>query len=260
MLNKIMLKKLKKMMMLERSKSLWLIALLIVVGAAGAQTPAPRTVEKDGYERRAVHDPDGTGRFYLGREIAHVMGHRGAAWLERPDREETELPDRVVAEMQLKPSAVVADIGAGTGYFTFRLSRQVPQGKVYAVDIQPEMLAIIAKRQRDLDAGNVIGVQGTETDVKLPEGAIDAVLMVDAYHEFSYPREMMASIMRSLRPGGRVFLVEYRGEDKNVPIKPVHKMTVAQVQREMNAAGLSYVETKDFLPHQHFLVFEKPSR
>lgn len=210
------------------------------------------------YETRAEHDPDGIGKFYLGREIAHVMGHEGAGWLERKDREETELPDEVVKQMNLKPTDAVADIGAGTGYFTFRISRVVRDGKVYAVDIQPEMLEIIEKRKKRQQVTNVIGVQGTESDTKLPAEAIDVVLFVDAYHEFSYPREMMQSIVRALKPGGRIIQIEYRGEDPAVSIKPLHKMTVTQARKEMETVGLVWKETKSFLPQQHFMIFEKP--
>jgi len=219
-----------------------------------AQQPARQQV----YETRANHDPDGTGKFYMGREIAQVMGHQGADWLERPEREETEMPDRVVKQMRLKSTDVVADIGAGTGYFSFRLSRAVPQGKVFAVDIQPEMLAIIEQRKRSLRADNVVSVLGTESDATLPAQQVDVVLLVDAYHEFSYPREMMESIVRGLKPGGRVVQVEYRAEDPDVPIKRVHKMSVDQARKEMAAVGLVWKETKDFLPQQHFIVYEKP--
>lgn len=210
------------------------------------------------YETRANHDPNGIGKFYMGREIAHVMGHQGADWLEREDREQTELPNEVVKQMNLKPTDVVADIGAGTGYFTFRIAPQVKQGKVLAVDIQPEMLAIIESRKKQFKADNVTTIQGTETDTKLPAASVDVVLFVDAYHEFSYPREMMESIVKGLKPGGRVVQIEYRGEDPDVPIKLVHKMTVAQAKKEMAAVGLVWKETKDFLPQQHFIVFEKP--
>ena len=219
-----------------------------------AQQPAPQQV----YETRAIHDPDGTGKFYMGREIAQVMGHQGADWLERPEREETEMPDRVVKQMRLKSTDVVADIGAGTGYFSFRLSRAVPQGKVFAVDIQSEMLAIIEQRKRSLKADNVVSVLGTESDTTLPAQQVDVVLLVDAYHEFSYPREMMESIFRGLKPGGRLVQVEYRAEDPDVPIKRVHKMSVDQARKEMAAVGLVWKETKDFLPQQHFIVYEKP--
>jgi ubiquinone/menaquinone biosynthesis C-methylase UbiE len=247
-------------MEIKRSMPSLLILLMLLAGCAQAQTRPQRAPEKSVYEERAQHDPDGIGRFYFGREIAHVMGHQGAGWLERPDREQSELPDQVVAQMGLKPHQVVADIGAGTGYFTFRLSARVPQGKVYAVDIQPEMLAIITTRSRTQKIENIVPVQGTETDVRLPEKTIDAVLMVDAYHEFSYPREMMESIVKSLKPGGRVILIEYRGEDPDVPIKRVHKMTVAQARREMESVGLVWKETKTFLPQQHFIVFTKSEK
>ncbi len=223
-------------------------------GQSSVQSP-----EKAVYETRKKHDPDGIGKFYLGREIAWVMGHEGAGWLERPDREEAELPDRVVENMKLRPTDIVADIGAGTGYFTFRISRIVKQGKVFAVDIQQEMLSIIEQRKKMMNAENVVGVLGTETDTKLPENSIDVVLMVDAYHEFSYPREMMESIVKGLKPGGRVVQIEYRGEDPTIPIKKVHKMTVAQARKEMAVVGLVWKETKGFLPQQHFIVFEKPT-
>jgi FkbM family methyltransferase len=249
---------------MNKQLSLILTGLLLLSACAEARTgmaqvatqPAGQTV----YETRAKHDPNGIGKFYLGREIAWVMGHEGAGWLERPDREETELPDKVVENMKLKPADVVADVGAGTGYFTFRLSRFVKQGKVFAVDIQPEMLAIIEQRKKKLNIENVVTVLGTETETKLPENSTDVALMVDAYHEFSYPREMMESIVKSLKPGGRVIQIEYRGEDPTVPIKTLHKMTVAQARKEMAAVGLVWKETKGFLPQQHFLVFEKPQR
>jgi ubiquinone/menaquinone biosynthesis C-methylase UbiE len=222
-------------------------------GQAVAQKP-----QESVYETRTNHDPNGIGKFYMGREIAHVMGHQGADWLEREDREQTELPNEVVKQMKLKPTDVVADIGAGTGYFTFRIAPLVKQGKVLAVDIQPEMLSIIESRKKQFNADNVVTIQGTEMDTKLPVNSVDVVLFVDAYHEFSYPREMMESIVKGLKPGGRVVQIEYRGEDPDVPIKRVHKMTAAQAKKEMAAVGLVWKETKDFLPQQHFIVFEKP--
>lgn len=212
------------------------------------------------YETRTKHDPNGIGKFYMGREIAHVMGHQGADWLEREDREQTELPNEVVKQMKLKPTDVVADIGAGTGYFTFRMAKLVKEGKVLAVDIQPEMLAIVESRKKQFKADNVEMILSTETDTKLPAASVDVVLFVDAYHEFSYPREMMESIVKGLKTGGRVIQIEYRGEDPDVPIKRIHKMTVAQAKKEMAAVGLIWKETKDFLPQQHFMVFEKPKQ
>ena len=202
---------------------------------------------------------DGTGKFYLGREIAHVMGHQAINWLERENREEEEAPSRAVAELNLKPDAVIADIGAGSGYYTFKLSPLVPQGKVVAVDIQQEMIDFLENREKELGLNNVEAHLGAIDSVKLPPNSIDAALFVDSYHEFSHPWEMMQSIVTALRPGGRVFLLEYRAEDVSVPIKPLHKMTQEQAKREMGAAGLRWVRTGDFLPWQHFMVFEKPA-
>ena len=236
----------------------WMFSCQTSPQSNGQSSPGQAKEKSSVYETRANHDPNGIGKFYMGREIAHVMGHQGADWLEREDREQTELPNEVVKQMNLKPTDVVADIGAGTGYFTFRIVPQVKQGKVLAVDIQPEMLAIIESRKKQFKADNVATIQGTETDTKLPAASVDVVLFVDAYHEFSYPREMMESIVKGLKPGGRVVQIEYRGEDPDVPIKLVHKMTVAQAKKEMAAVGLVWKETKDFLPQQHFIVFEKP--
>lgn len=227
---------------------------------SGAKQASVQKDKDSVYETRTNHDPNGIGKFYMGREIAHVMGHQGADWLERSDREQTELPSEVVKQMNLKPTDVVADIGAGTGYFTFRIAPLVKQGKVLAVDIQPEMLSMIEERKKRFKADNVTGILSTETDTKLPAASVDVVLFVDAYHEFSYPREMMESIVKGLKPGGRLIQIEYRGEDPDVPIKRVHKMTVAQAKKEMAAVGLVWKETKDFLPQQHFLVFEKPKQ
>lgn len=223
-----------------------------------ASAPADTTDTSDVYTSRPP-SRDGIGKVYMGREISQVMGHRGARWLERPERATNERPDLVVDSMNLAPTDAVADIGAGTGYFTFRLAPAVPQGRVFAVDIQPEMLDIMRDSMRRNGIDNVTLVRGSITDPKLPRDSIDAALMVDAYHEFSHPREMMTSLVASLKPGGRVVLIEYRKEDPSIPIKPLHKMSEAQVRKEMEAVGLEWVDTKDMLPRQHFLVFRKPT-
>jgi len=237
-------------------------AILLLSACVNAQTKvAPATAQSGNqsvYETRADHDRDGIGKFYMGREIAHVMGYQGAEWLERPERIEEERPDQVVEQMKLKPTDVVADVGAGTGYFSFRISRVVKQGKVFAVDIQPEMLAVIEKRKEQLKVDNVVALRGSEADANLPENSVDVALMVDVYHELAFPREMMLSLIKALKPGGRVVQIEYRGEDPDVPIKRLHKMTVAQARKEMAAVGLVWKETKGFLPQQHFIVYEKP--
>lgn len=204
-------------------------------------------------------DRDGIGKRYMGRDIAHVMGHQGAAWLERGDRERQERTDLLVAELGLQATDTVADIGAGTGYFSFRIAPLVPAGQVMAVDIQQEMLDIIAKRA-DAAGGNIVPVLGSVTDINLPANSLDLILLVDAYHEFSHPREMGESMFRALRPGGRLALVEYREEDPSVPIKRLHKMSQAQAIREMSALGLRWLATVDSLPQQHLIFFTKPAQ
>lgn len=209
------------------------------------------------YETRSP-SRDGIGKIYMGREISHVMGHEGIDWLERDTREEEEAPSKAIAALDLKPDAILADIGAGSGYYTFRIAELVPDGQVFAVDIQPEMIAFLEAKEEDLGLNNVTAHLGAIDDTRLDPESIDAALMVDAYHEFSHPREIMESIFRALRPGGRVFLLEYRAEDPSVPIKPLHKMTEAQAIKEMEAVGLKWEATHDFLPWQHFMVFTKP--
>ena len=213
--------------------------------------------DSSGYERRAPLDPNGIGRYYLGRQIAHVMGHEGSEWLERPDRQQEEGTEILLRELQLKPTDVVADIGAGTGFFTFRMSPLVPQGKVLAVDIQPEMLAALQANKARRKATNVETVLGTTQTPNLPANGVDLVLIVDAYHEFDHPREMMRAIRHSLTPTGRLALVEYRAEDPNVPIKRIHKMSVAQARREMAAVGLELADTIETLPQQHLMIFRR---
>ena len=232
-----------------------LLALLLLVPLAPAGDAA---AADDGY-RSGAASVDGTGRFYLGREIALVMGHEGAEWLERASRQQEEGTDKLVPLLGLRPTDAVADIGAGTGYFSFRLSQAVPQGKVYAEDVQPEMLAIIGQRKGHGIGANVIPVLGDITDPKLPAGALDLILLVDAYHEFSHPREMGEAMVRALKRGGRIALVEYRSEDPAVPIKELHKMTEAQARREMAALGLTWQRTDESLPWQHLMFFVKNS-
>ncbi|HRQ89013.1 MAG TPA: class I SAM-dependent methyltransferase [Bacteroidia bacterium] len=202
---------------------------------------------------------DGTGKVYMGREISQTVSSHAISWLERRDREGEEKPSLVIENLGLRPTDVVADIGAGSGYFTFLIAPLVPQGKVVAVDVQQQMLDFLEGRKKLKQVENVETLLGTLEDTKLPEGQVDLAFMVDAYHEFSHPREMMESIVRGLAPGGRVVFLEYRGEDPKVPIKPLHKMTVQQLVREMEAVGLEFVEVRDFLPIQHFVVFQKPA-
>ena len=210
------------------------------------------------YRQKAIHNPDGIGKYYMKREIAGVMGHQAMTWLERSSRVTEEKPDLSVEQLELKSDDIVADIGAGSGYFSFRIAPQVPEGKVYAVDIQPEMLDAITFLKSEKNITNVETILGQENNPNLPDASIDLALMVDAYHEFAYPREMMEGIVRALKPGGRVVLLEYRKENPMIMIKPLHKMTEKQVKKELKAVGLKWQTTKEFLPEQHFLVFSKP--
>jgi SAM-dependent methyltransferase len=201
---------------------------------------------------------DGIGKFFHGREIAKIMGHPAIGWLEREEREQEEAPSKAIAAMELSPAAVVADIGAGSGYHTFLMAPKVPLGKVFAIDIQPEMLDFIREKSSAQGISNIVPHLGTIDDLKLPPASVDAALLVDAYHEFSHPAEMLASLVKSLKPGGRVFLLEFRAEDPRVPIKPLHKMTEEQARMELESAGLKFVSNRRHLPWQHFMVFEKP--
>lgn len=200
---------------------------------------------------------DGTGKYYMGREIAQVMGHQGAGWLERPDRATEEQPQKMIAALGLKSTDVVADIGAGSGYISQLLAGEVPKGKVLAVDVQPEMIELLKQRITKNNIANIQPKLGTEQSPELPAASIDLAIMVDAYHEFSYPHEMMVGIVSALKPGGRVVLTEYRGEDPQVFIKPHHKTTQKQIQQEMKAVGLKLLKNERVLPQQHLFFFGK---
>lgn len=225
---------------------------------SGLALLSPEISAEDADYTSKVPSRDGIGKVYMGREIAQTVSSHAITWLERRDREGEEKPSMVMENLEMKPTDVVADIGAGSGYFSFLLAPLVPEGKVLAVDIQQEMLDFVEGRKKLKKVDNVETLLGTIEDTRLPEGAVDLVIMVDAYHEFSHPREMMESIVKGLAPGGRVIFLEYRGEDPNVPIKPLHKMTVKQITGEMSAVGLDFVEVREFLPIQHFIVFRKP--
>ena len=194
-----------------------------------------------------------------GRVIAPVMGHEGAPWLERPERESEEAPARAIAALKIPRGATVADIGAGSGYYTERLAKTVGEtGRVYATDIQPEMLALI---QRKIDAQKIANIElvlGTETEARLPENAIDLAIMVDVYHELARPQVFLESVKRALKPGGRLVLLEYRKEDPRVPIKLEHKMSVREARQELEASGYRFERVIDVLPWQHILVFVDP--
>lgn len=212
------------------------------------------------YEQRTAPNRDGIGKFYLGREISHVMGHQGADWLERPEREAEERTDLLVRLLPIEEGYVIADIGAGSGYFAWRFAKEVGEnGKVLAVDIQPEMLEILAENMEKRGvADRVEGIRGTITDPKLPPESVDLAILIDVYHELSHPYEMTVETVKGLKPGGLLVFVEYRAEDPAVRIKRLHKMTEEQVKKEMSVQNLEHVETIGRLPQQHVIVFRKP--
>ena len=240
-----------------------LLAASLLIAVAPAMHAADREASTNAaphYETRERHDPNGIGKFYFGREIAHVMGHEGAEWLERSEREKEERPDLLLPALKIREGDAVADIGAGTGYYTRRLAKAVGEkGTVYAVDIQQEMLDLLTNKMAELNIHNVQPVLGTLTDPKLPRQKLDMALMVDVYHEFDHPYEMTRAICDALKAGGRLVFVEFRAEDPEVPIKKVHKMSEAQVKKEMSVQPLEWVETNEALPWQHVIIFRKKS-
>jgi FkbM family methyltransferase len=228
--------------------SLAVLSVALMSGSAQAQE---RYTVKAG-------DPNGIDKWYMGRQIAHVMSHYGISWLERPEREQEEGSSILMKNLALKPEMVVADIGAGSGYYSVRMARLVDRGKVYAVDVEEQMIRYLEKRINTEKISNIIPLRCTEQSARLPKSSVDVVLLVDVYHEFSYPYEMGRSMLDGLKPGGRLYLVEYRMEDPEVPIKTVHKMSAAQAIKELTAAGFLFERNLTNLPWQHCLVFSKP--
>jgi ubiquinone/menaquinone biosynthesis C-methylase UbiE len=238
---------------------LFLYVLLVSIGcselqAADSSQPTPPPT----YEYRPGSF-DGTGKWFVDREIAHFMSHQGAPWLEREERETEEAPNRLVSALSLKPGYQVGDVGAGSGYLTWRMARVVgPTGKIYANDIQPEMISFLRTNLLVRGITNVVPVLGTTTDPRLPDNTLDLILLVDVYHECDHPLEMTRRMTDALKPGGRLVFVEYRGEERWIPIKPLHKMTAAQVRKEMALhPRLAFVENLTNLPRQHILIFQK---
>lgn len=202
-------------------------------------------------------DPNGIKKWYMGRQIAQVMSHYGIDWLERQEREMEENTSQLLKNLAVKTGMVVADIGAGSGYHSTLLSKMVGNGKVYAVDVEPEMIAYLNDRITLEGIKNIIPVLSTEQKVSLPSNSIDMMLLVDVYHEFSYPYEMALSMLDALKPGGKLVLVEFRSEDPMVPIKTIHKMSEAQAVKELKAAGFNFEKNISNLPWQHCLAFSK---
>lgn len=247
---------------LSRSLNIWrglriLLYAILLPSLAWTTASAAKEVITDRYRSVPVN-ADGIGKTYMGRQIAHVMGWQGAAWLEREEREREERSDLLLAMLELKPGSVVADIGAGTGYYARRVADVVgPAGKVYAVDVQPEMIKMLQSVSKQRGYENITPVLGGVDDVKLPAASVDLAIMVDVYHELEFPYEVLASIARAVKPGGRVVFVEYRAEDPRVPIKPLHKMSEAQIRREAELHPLVWERTANDLPWQHVVVFKR---
>jgi len=200
---------------------------------------------------------DGIGKFYQGREIAHVMDATGGDWLERDTRSEEENTNQAIEKITLPANGVVADIGAGTGYYSFKLAAKVPRGKVYAVEVQDEFISYLKNKKRTLNDSVVQVIKGSSISPNLPDNSVDLAIMVDVYHELEYPQEMLRAICKALKSNGKILLIEYRGEDPAIPIKALHKTTVAQLDKELGANGFKLNYRGEFLPIQHFLLYEK---
>ena len=196
----------------------------------------------------------------MGRPIADVMSWQGADWLFRETRIEEEQPEAMLDALKIPPGATVADVGAGAGYHSIRLARRVgPEGTVLATDLQPEMLRMLKQNAQAAGVTNIKPLLCSQTEPKLPDGKVDLILMVDVYHECSDPETTLRGLRKALEPRGRLVLVEFRGEDPEVPIKPEHKMTLEQVRREVEPQGFAFKNSLEFLPWQHVIIFEKPA-
>jgi ubiquinone/menaquinone biosynthesis C-methylase UbiE len=233
----------------------FLVAAFFVLPVVADDTTAPAHPP---YEKREDHDPNGIGVFYMDREIAHVMGHQAANWLERPEREEEERTDLLIDSLKFHDGEIVADIGCGSGFISRKIAKKIGAGFIYGVDIQPEMLDLLRRRMAMFRINNVKPILGSTTDPKLPPASCDTMIMVDVYHEFDQPFEMIRNMISELKPGGRIVFVEFRKEDPKVPIKEVHKMSEAQVRKEMGVhPEMEFVENIGVLPIQHILIFKK---
>lgn len=240
-----------------KNRFLYFLLSSIVITTSSCKAQTEKSTENLEVYTYKNGDPNGIGKWYMGREIAHVMGFQGIGWLERSEREEEEKTSTLLENMNIQPKDHIADIGAGSGYHVFKMAPKAMKGTIYAVDIQSEMLEAMESKILQNKITNVKTVKGSETSVNLEENSIDKILMVDVYHEFNFPAEMVASMKNALKKDGKIYLIEYRGEDRSVPIKKVHKMTEAQAVKEMQAAGFKLEQNIDNLPWQHCMVFTK---
>ncbi|MFV8282763.1 class I SAM-dependent methyltransferase [Christiangramia marina] len=235
--------------------NLFLLLLLALTMAACGQTIIDNNDEetytfKDG-------DPNGIGKWYMGREIAHVMGYQGINWLERSDREKEENTSQLLKNMNIQPDDTIADVGAGSGYHAFKMAKLATEGFIYAVDIQPEMLQAISVKQSEQQVNNIQTIQGSEKSINLDENSVSKILLVDVYHKFNFPKEMIESMHKSLTSDGKIYLIEYKAEDANIPIKEIHKMSEKQTVKEFEASGFRLEQNIENLPWQHCLIFVK---
>jgi ubiquinone/menaquinone biosynthesis C-methylase UbiE len=220
--------------------------------------PKPNAKGNRTKKSTARRDPPG---FYMGRQIAEVMSWEGVDWLFRETRIDEEQPEAMLDALKIPKGATVADVGAGAGYHSVRMAKRVgPKGTVLASDLQPEMLKMLQRNAREARVTNIKPVRATQLDPKLPEAQVDLILMVDVYHECSSPDITLQGLWKALKPKGRLVLVEFRGEDETVPIKPEHKMTLEQVKKEVEPQGFNFKESLEFLPWQHVIIFEKPEK
>jgi len=235
-----------------------LINCLLILFLAGCASGQAKKTANDstGYTQKMPH-PDGTGNVYLGREIAHVMGTAGGEWLERNTRQQEEDVALAISKMGLQRNSAVADIGAGTGYYSFRIAPKIPAGTLYAVEVQEAFLQALEAKKKTLNLTNVTVVKGNRKSPNLPDTSIDLAVMVDVYHELEYPHEMLQALYKALKPHGKILLIEYRAEDPTIPIKELHKMSIAQANKELEANGFRLYKLETVLPIQHFLLYEK---
>lgn len=234
---------------MKLSSLLLSICLLTAVQITVAQEQSTYTFKKP--------SANGTGKVYMGREIAHVMSFEGVEWLERNSRIQEENTNLALVSLPLKNNSIVADIGAGSGFYTFRVAQRIPKGKIYAVEIQDEAITFLKKKASDDRYANVTVIKGNEQSPNLPANSIDLAFMVDVYHELQYPAAYLSALKKALKPNGQLLLLEYKAEDPAVAIKPEHKMSVRQVEKELLANGFKLIKNGTFLPLQHFLLFKK---
>ncbi len=223
--------------------------LLIAVQMTRAQEQSPYTYKKP--------SSNGTGKVYMGREIAHVMSFEGLDWLERNSREKEENTNLALASLPLSDNSIVADIGAGSGFYTSKIAKLIPNGKIYAVEIQDDAITYLKKIATNDRLSNMEVIKGTEQSPNLPANSIDLAFMVDVYHELQYPAAYLTALKKALKPNGQLLLLEYKAEDPKVAIKPEHKMSVKQAKKELLANGFKLIKNATFLPLQHFLLFKK---